>query len=233
MQDATAMMNSPAWTKMTFLRHPYERLVSCFKDKFGRDNRLYSVKMTGNRSTHMLSFSEFVDLISAPGSPHQNQHWRPQSMFCGFEKFMPLYNFVGSFSHLQEHAKIFLQGTDIWDTFGAHGWGEHNGSMFERNVAMHRTSAGAVSGRLKIDAAQAKQSYDELLPPGSEIRKKAFLYYRRDFEMFAKITTPPFDASRYQLELAQEIAAGPPTEPWPKKIKPYYPIREKRRRRRI
>lgn len=226
------IMNSATWTKIIFLRHPYERLVSCFKDKFGRDNRLYSVKMTGNRSTHMLSFKEFVELISAPKSPHQNQHWRPQHTFCGLGKYLPLYNFVGNFEKLQAHAKIFLQATDIWDTFGADGWGpNHNGSMFERNVAMHRTSAGAVTGRLKIDARQAKQSYDTLLPPGSEIRKKAFKYYRKDFELFASINTPPFDAERYQRDLEVETAAGPPLEPWPRRIHPYNPIVEKRRRR--
>ena len=103
--------------------------------------------------------------------------------------------------------------------------------MFERNVAMHRTSAGAVTGRLKIDARQAKQSYDTLLPPGSEIRKKAFKYYRKDFELFASINTPPFDAERYQRDLEVETAAGPPLEPWPRRIHPYNPIVEKRRRR--
>ncbi len=112
------MMNSPQWAKLVFLRHPYERLVSCYKDKFGRDNRLYSVKMTGNRSTHMLTFPEFVDLITAPGSPHQNQHWRPQNTFCGLNKYLPLFNFVGQFEKLQEHAKIYLQATDTWEVFG-------------------------------------------------------------------------------------------------------------------
>jgi hypothetical protein len=106
--------------------------------------------------------------------------------------------------------------------------------MFERNVAMHRTSAGAVKeGKLRIDGAKAKQSYDDLLPPGSDIRKKAFQYYRKDFEMFAAITTPPFDNARYIKDLAAEIAAGPPREPWPKKILPYSPVRQGRRRSRL
>lgn len=95
------MMNVADWTKIIYLRHPFERLVSCYKDKFGRDNKLYSVKMTGNKSTEILSFETFVNLISEKGSIHQNQHWRPQHTFCGLKKFLSLFNFVGNFEHLE------------------------------------------------------------------------------------------------------------------------------------
>jgi hypothetical protein len=100
------IVNRPEWTKAVFLRHPFERLVSCYKDKFGRDNRLYSVKMSGNRSTHILSFEEFVRLIAAPGSEHQNAHWRPQSRFCGFQKYQSKFNFIGNFENLTAHVEV-------------------------------------------------------------------------------------------------------------------------------
>mmetsp|Transcript_40168 Transcript_40168/g.51752 ORF Transcript_40168/g.51752 Transcript_40168/m.51752 type:complete len:514 (-) Transcript_40168:279-1820(-) len=196
------LMHNAVWTKMIFLRHPFERLVSCYKDKFGRGNKLYSVRMTGNRSTEMLSFETFVEMISAPNSEHQNQHWRPQHLFCGIKKYLKLFNFVGNFEKLEEHAQLFLKGTDLWHSYGSNGWGDFNSSMFARNEAAHRTSAGEVKGTLAIDQKKASMSYDELLPPGSKLRRKAFEYYRKDFEMMANINIPPFDNSRYKIDLA-------------------------------
>jgi len=198
------LMNDPQWSKMVFLRHPFDRLVSCYKDKFGRDNRLYSVKMSGNKTTHILSFEEFLRIIAAPGSDQQNPHWRPQSRFCNLKKYLSRFNFVGNFESLEPQAKLFLQGTDLWDSFGAHGWGTTNSSMFQRNEALHRTSAGEVTGRLRIKPAKAKQKYDDLLPPGSELRRLAFQYYKTDFEMFANIDIPPFDNSGYKQDLLTE-----------------------------
>lgn len=150
-------------------------------------------------------------------SVHHNAHWRPQSRFCGMRTYLDRFNFVGNFESLQPHAEVFLKGTDIWDPFGEWGWGDHNGSMFSRNTAAHRTSDGAVTsknvgggrfGRLVIDEKKASMSYDELLPPGSKLRKAAFNYYKEDFEMFARITTPPFDNSRYIKDLAEMHSLG-------------------------
>jgi hypothetical protein len=263
-------MNQPEWTKAVFLRHPFERLVSCYKDKFGRENRLYSVKMSGNKSTHILSFEEFVRLIAVPGSEHQNAHWRPQSRFCGLKKYKSKYNFIGNFeklsSHVEVHAvrhrrsfacfvrrhrvrrflilrtgqpffsfffffffsfsfgKVLLKGTDLWDSFGSHGWPwrdkktgtiYYNGSMFGGNAAAHCTSCGTVSnkiggsggnvkGLLTFDHSKAAKTYDELLPPGSELRRLAFEYYKDDFELFASIDTPPWDNTRYKADLANK-----------------------------
>lgn len=111
------IINRPDWTKAVFLRHPFERLVSCYKDKFGRGSRSYSVKVTGNMSTHILSFEEFVRLIAVPGSEHQNVHWRPQSRFCGLKKYNSKYNFIGNFENLSSHVEVYS------DRFNTHNPG--------------------------------------------------------------------------------------------------------------
>lgn len=67
LEGISHIIDSPTWTKAVFLRHPFDRLVSCYKDKFGRDNKLYSVQLTGNKSTHLLKFHEFLEIITAPG----------------------------------------------------------------------------------------------------------------------------------------------------------------------
>ena len=72
------------------------------------------------------------------------------------------------------------------------------------NQALHRTSAGEVKGPIRIGGAVASKSYDELLPPGSALRKLAFEYYREDFEMLASLEIPPFDNARYKQDLARQ-----------------------------
>ena len=82
--------------------------------------------------------------------PHTNPHWRPQRFMCNLEKFLPAYNFVGSFDHLKEHAEKLLRGLGLWDDYGSSGWtrakrspmmrgnpraqqAEEGGAIFEHN----------------------------------------------------------------------------------------------------
>jgi|MDSY01.1.fsa_nt_gb hypothetical protein len=211
-----AIINSPAWTKAVFLRHPYSRLISAYRDKFGRGDTSYSIRMTGNRSAQVLPFEQFVDFVTAPGSSHRNVHWSPQSSFCAMQKYIGTFNFVGNFERLRNHSRVLLEGIDAWDVWGASGWGQfHNQSIFERNFAKHRTTtweaeADQKGGKLAWAWSWAleQQEFDKMLPPGSAVRRKAFAYYREDFEMLASITTPPFDNSRYRADLAAELAAA-------------------------
>jgi len=117
-----------------------------------------------------------------------------------------------------------LKGTDLWDSFGSHGWPwrdkktgtiYYNGSMFGGNAAAHCTSCDTLTinlsssksgggGLLKFDPSSTAKTYDELLPPGSELRRLAFEYYKDDFELFASIDTPPWDNTRYKADLVNK-----------------------------
>ncbi len=105
--------------------------------------------MTQNKSTEILTFEQFVRLVAAPGSPHQNAHWRPASKHCGLVKYGSKYNFVGNFEHLQPHAELLLKGTDLWESFGKTGWGGGNYSMFQTN----KVSRCVDFGKIKLTLA--------------------------------------------------------------------------------
>lgn len=94
--------------------------------------------MTGNQSTHILTFPEFVHLIAEPGSPFQNVHWRPQHLFCGLQKFVDRFNFVGNMERLQPQSELLLKATDLWERFGKTGWGGPNVSMFQTNQVQRK-----------------------------------------------------------------------------------------------
>lgn len=46
-----------------------------------------------------------------------NPHWRPQLFVTHLFKFLPAFNFVGSFEHLEAHTRALLQ---VWSP--SYGW---------------------------------------------------------------------------------------------------------------
>jgi hypothetical protein len=56
-----------------------------------------------------ITWTDFIDLVTVNETvmkPWKNVHWTPQSELCMFKKFWPLYNFVGNFENVTEHAKL-------------------------------------------------------------------------------------------------------------------------------
>mmetsp|Transcript_12507 Transcript_12507/g.36211 ORF Transcript_12507/g.36211 Transcript_12507/m.36211 type:complete len:579 (-) Transcript_12507:61-1797(-) len=189
---AEEILNDPSWTKMVFFRNPYERLVSCYNDKFTKGDARYALQLS-NRTKTEMSFNEFVDVITHPLNTFHNAHWRPQHRFCGLTKFLHLFNFVGNFESLQSHAETLLRGADLWEPFGATGWGpSRNGSMFQKNQARHRNKS-------------QKSTVEDHLPVGSRRRTAVYQYYREDFELFSRIKTPPFQSDSFAEELSFQM----------------------------
>ncbi|CAN0332810.1 unnamed protein product [Ectocarpus sp. 12 AP-2014] len=151
---ASAILNDPTWTKGVFLRDPTERLLSCFLDKVVH-RRSYSVNVF--KAEDVLSFEKFVDLTSKtaqarlqkdyPGgnlglTRRSNPHWRPQ-LFFGLDKFLPYFDFVGDFKHVQEHSEEFLKRAGLWEEFGASGWGRWGQAAFFQRSTVRGHATGS------------------------------------------------------------------------------------------
>lgn len=224
---ATAIMNDPDWTKFVFFRDPAERLLSAFIDKFengAKYGHRYSVGLFGGRKD--MSFEEFVDAVTTTSFRVRrseikglhlwtNPHWRSQRLMCNIEKFLPLYNFVGSFSQLRNHTEILLRSAGLWERYGKSGWGRPTrgrakrprpparntaesltfdavagGAMFERNTAWHRAPQSR-------EGSEAKQYWTP------ELLSRVRAAYKMDFDMFDAINftfdgPPVTDTSRWR-----------------------------------
>ncbi|KAH8073747.1 chondroitin 4-sulfotransferase [Aureococcus anophagefferens] len=106
---------------------------------------------------------------------------------CNMEKFLPAYNFVGSFDHLGDHAEKLLRALGLWEAYGAAGWtkalkrtvvdkikgavggGDDGGRMFQKNAAWHQTT-------------KMKPENHDLYTP--ELLAKVRRAYAMDYEMF-------------------------------------------------
>ncbi|KAJ1103929.1 hypothetical protein NDU88_001349 [Pleurodeles waltl] len=116
----------PAWrrmllknyTKVMFTRHPLQRLISAYRDKFlYSDNEQYykktiaSVIKTKFRKSQTLvgnvTFPELVRYILKWKPSHSDIHWRPMFELCDSCNIQ--YDFLGKFETLQEDADHVLK----------------------------------------------------------------------------------------------------------------------------
>ncbi|VFV32566.1 carbohydrate sulfotransferase 8 [Lynx pardinus] len=109
------------YTKMLFVREPFERLVSAFRDKFEHPNSYYHpvfgkailARYRANASREALRtgsgvrFPEFVQYLLDVHRPvGMDIHWDHVSRLCS--PCLIDYDFVGKFESMEEDANFFL-----------------------------------------------------------------------------------------------------------------------------
>lgn len=109
------------YTKMLFVREPFERLVSAFRDKFEHPNSYYHpvfgkailARYRANASREALRtgsgvrFSEFVQYLLDVHRPvGMDIHWDHVSRLCS--PCLIDYDFVGKFESMEDDANFFL-----------------------------------------------------------------------------------------------------------------------------
>ncbi|XP_054888522.1 carbohydrate sulfotransferase 8-like [Poeciliopsis prolifica] len=165
------------YTKVLFVREPFERLVSAFRDKFESPNSYYHPvfgraiisRYRANATSSALktgsgvTFREFVQyLLDAQRPVGMDIHWERVSQLCS-PCLIP-YDFIGKIETLQEDADFLL-----------HGIGAPENLTFpdfkDRNPWVKRTSS------------RITQDYFSQL--NHTERQKVFEFYYRDYLMFS------------------------------------------------
>jgi hypothetical protein len=164
-EDATAMMTSPEWTKAVFVREPKERVLSAFLDKAVNETRFFKNKCCKRlKDSHdmqdcirnMKSFPSFLHYVTEYPVECGNVHWEAQ-VYKIDSKWWPYFNFIGYHHTLEQDAKRLLShlvssrdGMTAWDKWGSSGWGEERGescdnrigAFLETNTATHQRKSG-------------------------------------------------------------------------------------------
>lgn len=165
-----------SYTKVLFVREPFERLVSAFRDKFESPNSYYhpvfgrpiisryrsNATRTALRTGAGVTFREFVQYLLDVHRPvGMDIHWTPVSQLCN--PCLLRYNFIGKFEDLEEEANFLLQsvGAPKNLTFP---------DFKDRNPLAERTSSSIT------------QKYFSQL--NSTERQKTFDLYYMDYLMF-------------------------------------------------
>lgn len=165
-----------SYTKVLFVREPFERLVSAFRDKFESPNSYYhpvfgrpiisryraNASRSALRTGAGVTFREFVQYLLDVRRPvGMDIHWEPVSQLCHPCRLR--YNFIGKFESLQEDADILLHhvGAPPNLTFP---------DFKDRNPLAERTSA-----------LITRRYFSQL---NASERQRAFDFYYMDYLMF-------------------------------------------------
>uniref|UniRef100_A0A3B3YPE2 Carbohydrate sulfotransferase n=1 Tax=Poecilia mexicana TaxID=48701 RepID=A0A3B3YPE2_9TELE len=165
------------YTKVLFVREPFERLVSAFRDKFESPNSYYHpvfgraiisryrANATGSalKTGAGVTFREFVQYLLDTQRPvGMDIHWERVSQLCS--PCLIHYDFIGKIESLQEDADFLLRG------IGAPG-NLTFPDFKDRNPRAKRTSS------------RITQDYFSQL--NRTERQKVFEFYYRDYLMFS------------------------------------------------
>ncbi|KAJ3595815.1 hypothetical protein NHX12_002229 [Muraenolepis orangiensis] len=156
-----------AYTKVLFVREPFERLVSAFRDKFESPNSYYhpvfgrpiisryrvNASRSALRTGAGVSFREFVlYLLDVHRPVGMDIHWEPVSQLC--HPCLLRYNFLGKFENMEEEANFLLRSV------GAPG----NLSFphfKDRNPLAERTSSGITRSYFaQLNLSERQKIYD-------------------------------------------------------------------------
>ncbi|XP_068169536.1 carbohydrate sulfotransferase 8-like isoform X2 [Antennarius striatus] len=165
-----------SYTKVLFVREPFERLVSAFRDKFESPNSYYhpvfgrpiisryrtNATRAALRTGAGVTFREFIQYLLDVHRPvGMDIHWEPVSQLCN--PCLLQYNFIGKFERLEEEANFLLQSIGAPKNLTFPGFKD-------RNPLAERTSS------------KITQRYFSQL--NSTERQKAFDFYYMDYLMF-------------------------------------------------
>jgi hypothetical protein len=99
--------------KFAFVRNPWDRLVSCYFNKFAHNNAP-GLKIHGRVDVELypgMPFAEFVEAVHKIPDSKANPHFRSQhKVICAWKGVRPIMaNFVGRFENLQDDFAIVAE----------------------------------------------------------------------------------------------------------------------------
>lgn len=103
------ILKNKDWFKFTFVRNPYTRLISCYKNKIlnpkanVRENFLAKLQW---KEQEAPTFLQFVTQLSNPEILLADSHWKPQYILIMTE--LVTLDFIGKIEHFNEDIVIIL-----------------------------------------------------------------------------------------------------------------------------
>ncbi|XP_077983214.1 carbohydrate sulfotransferase 14-like [Glandiceps talaboti] len=167
-----------SYFKFIFVRHPFERILSAFRDKFGSTggwNKVFLMNYgskiiqryrTGSNRTLSISqmnvqFKEFIQFIidSGPRTSAFDHHWRPIYQLCSVCDIE--YDVIGKFENLDKEALYVLKRAGVNDNISLPHFDVHSTNTSNVDI-LHRYYSTILENNMR----------------------RLYELYRPDFELF-------------------------------------------------
>lgn len=77
--------------------------------------------------------------------PAPSRSGKTRKLYFGLDKFLPYFDFIGDFNHVQAHSEALLRRARVWHEYGASGWGlDGQQAFFKRCVHVSAVDADEV-----------------------------------------------------------------------------------------
>ena len=160
----------------SFVRHPFERLVSAYKDKVLSNNGLFFKNKLGNTAAlrwyqNNKSFPAFVDLVlnGYKGKSVRNGHWDPITPHCRYCDIE--YDVIGRVETFKEDVKYIVIKSNL------------------QNVLPLEKSAVAMNSKKTLSTYSTHDYFSQL---SKEEIENLYKFYQLDFELFGYDVTSYF-----------------------------------------
>ena len=154
-QAFSAAMTGPDWFRFAFVRNPYTRALSAYRDKIQRNRPekaeiLQALGMEPDQLDAEIAFIDFLKAVDAIEPKSLDNHFRPQSQLL-FTKFVD-FHMIGAFEALEEDASYLQTRLGVKEAFDLEDIGAHG---------THATiDAAKVYKRAEIDLVQKIYAQD-------------------------------------------------------------------------
>jgi len=121
--DSLQLILYPGFFRFGFVRNPWDRLVSCYRDKIRNEvdgyTRFTIRPGVANCLARLdsfvagMSFDAFVDAVAAIPDSEADEHFRSQHTFLTNRKGEPTADFVGRYERLADDFKIVRERTGL------------------------------------------------------------------------------------------------------------------------
>ncbi|TRY76307.1 hypothetical protein TCAL_02693, partial [Tigriopus californicus] len=156
-------------TKVSFVRHPWQRLISAYRDKYYNVSAMAKHRfddMVGHNSTNFTSFLEHVVESGRRDLFNMNIHIRPQFIAMSFCQVS--YDFIGRLETMESDVILFLQILGLPPDF-------------IRTMAYERENCSTCSNGTKTYSEQHERVLSSI---DSDLIRRVEQIYQYDFEAF-------------------------------------------------
>lgn len=148
--NSVECLNDPEYFKFTFVRNPWERLVSAFYSKFVKLSpekqpnfvrhvieNIYSYENALADYKKSISFKQFVEYLARTDDQNLNEHWKPQASFLSNVEF----TFIGRMEKFPEDMKYLLEELNIPDEYSLENRNKTKYGLIEKNLSPSELSS--------------------------------------------------------------------------------------------